>query len=211
MKHLNLKVMKRTTALLLLSLALCTALPVVAYDGEFGHVRIGVGGGLNAGYTTSFNTENLYQLESYSGFFLGPQLDLRLTHRLGIGMAAFLQKDELSFGFMDDDLVLTSFQIPVNLSLALLRTAIISLLLEGGPQFMYMVDEKKVQYDYGSLTFSDYALSLNMGVVAEVASSIRVGARINIPTSGFADIKDTVSDIDSFKMSTLQITVAILF
>jgi hypothetical protein len=112
---------------------------------------------------------------------------------------------------MDDDLVLTSFQIPVNLSLALLRTAIISLLLEGGPQFMYMVDEKKVQYDYGSLTFSDYALSLNMGVVAEVASSIRVGARINIPTSGFADIKDTVSDIDSFKMSTLQITVAILF
>ena len=192
-------------------LALCIALPAGAHDDGFDHVKIGVGGGLNAGNTTSFNMEGLYELDSYSGFFLGPQLDLRLTRHLGIGSALFIQKDELSFGDSHDAVTLSSLQIPVNVSLALLRSEVLSLLLEGGPQFMYRTDEKRVQFDNGTLTFADYALSINIGAVVEVGDAVRVGARINIPTSGYATVMDTMSDVSSIKMSTLQITAAILF
>lgn len=203
--------MKRSKVLLVLFLTLCSSLPILAGDDGFDHVKLGVGGGLNAGYTTSFNAENLYVLDSYKGFYLGPQFDIRINRHLGIDSALFLQKDELSFGFWGDDVVLTSLQIPVNVSVALYRSNVIALLVEAGPQFSYRLSEKRMQLDNGTLTFADYTPSINLGVVAEVTDLFRLGARLNLPTRSLADIKDTLSDVDSFKMSTLQITAAILF
>ena len=202
--------MRRIKTLLAL-VFICSSLPALGGDNGSSNFKIGIGGGLNAGYTTSFESENLFQLDSYSGFFIGPQVQLNLTDCLGIGSALFLQKDELSFGFLGDDIALTSLQIPVNLSLAFFRSDVISLLMEAGPQFSYRASEKKVQYDTGTLTFADYTSSINIGVVAEVADAVRLGARVNLPINAFADIKDAVLDSRTFKMSTLQITAAILF
>lgn len=201
--------MKFFQSLFIALCALCVSLPVVAGD-NFDHFKIGVGAGLNAGYTSSFNAGDLYQLDSYSGFFLGPQADLRLTRHLAIGTALFLQKNELTF-FQEEDIVITSLQIPVNLSVALHRGDVLSLLVEAGPQFSYRASEKKVQLDNGTLTFADYTPSINLGVVAELGDVLRVGARVNLPTRNLADIKDTSTYSDSFRLSTLQITGAILF
>ena len=195
----------------LLLLVICAITPVVAGSGSTHSIRVGVGGGLDAGLTTSFNPENLYELESYTGFFLGPQADWRITRHIGVDAGLFWHKNKLSFNGLEDDIAVSSFQIPVNLSVAFLRTSLLSLLLEAGPQFRYNMLDKKQQYADGNITFDDYELSLNLGVAAEVADFIRVGAHINMPTGSFATIKETVTDKDSFRTSTLQITASILF
>lgn len=177
--------------------------------------QFGIKGGVNIADASCLNAETWTSADSYTGFYLGPKIDIDLFHRIGINTGLFYSKSGMHING-SDNIGLNAFFVPVNIRFDILKGAHLALFAELGPQFSYNVGEKTRQLENGTFNLRDSELSINLAAGIEIAESVQFSLCYNLPFGPtadwtFAEVSTHLLHTDAYRLSTLQVSLAILF
>lgn len=158
----------------------------------------GIKGGVNLGnndLTILKDKKQAFNMENYSGFFIGPKAELRIPI-LGVGVEAaalYAQKDMILAD--NETFKQNSFQIPLNVKYAFGLGNIANIFVAAGPEFGFNVGE--TQKLINNLTFNNEnkpeggsvqgyiaeksTLSINVGLGATLINHLQVSLNYNMP------------------------------
>ena len=200
--------MKRiATCMAALAIALLTVVPAQA------QFAFGIKGGVNmvnndlTAYK-NFEANQVTNLDNYTGFFIGPKLEVRIPIiGLGVEAAALYSQKGMTIGD-NETFKQNSLQLPLNLKYGIGIGNFANIFIAAGPEFGFNMGETSkvinniVVGQDGSKTgdikayvFEKSTLSVNVGVGATVFNHLQVAVNYNIPWGKTADIQ-TISAED---------------
>lgn len=178
--------MKKHTVTIFLALSLC--MPSQA------QLRLGLRGGTSCidNDITAIDTETVTSCDSYTGFFLGPMMELDLFG-LGIDIAALYSQKGIQ---IDGNRTFKQnyIDIPVNLKLYFGGGSRISPFLEAGPQFSFLLSDiekmyadamesNSLLYQIRSFSLEDSSWSINVGGGIRFFDRIHLTVSYNMPVT----------------------------
>lgn len=175
--------MKKITCIALTIAALLSALPTQA------QFSWGVKGGVNLGnndLTVLTSWKSAFDQTSYTGFFIGPKIEVRIpVLGFGIEAAALYAQKGLSLT-NDDTFKQNSIQIPLNIKYSFGLGNSANIFIAGGPEFGFNVGQKLTHVKLPDGTARAYiidksALSINAGLGFTIANHFQVGINYNMP------------------------------
>ena len=181
-------------------------------------VKFGVKGGLNL---TNMKFDNsIVDKSNQTGFFIGPTINFTLPV-VGLGIDASALYDQRSAEVNDEKLKQQSIQIPINLRYGFGLGNTASIYIFAGPQFGFIVGDKKTNLVNEALDWrmKDSSLSANVGLGLMLLNHLQVSANYNIAmgTTGEFDILKDVPDAawkqgtGKTKANSWQLSVAYFF
>lgn len=186
--------MKRIALAAIMALALVAVIPAQA------QLRLGIKGGANlvSNELSDLKDATLSQLtntNSYTGFFVGPKLEIGLPIS-GFDIEAALLYSQKGMTLADKDTYkMQSLVLPVNLRWGLGLGNLARVFVAAGPELAYNMGETlefvKNRGDEGiaSYTISRSALNANVGVGAQLFGHLQASINYSIPCGNTADVK----------------------
>lgn len=187
--------MKKIAFVAVMALSLLAVMPAQA------QLKLGVKGGLNLvnNSLSDLKSSTLTQLvdkDNYTGFFIGPKLDLNLG---GLGFDAAVLYSQKGFALGEDDsFKLQSLVVPVNVRWGFGLGDLISVFVYGGPELVYNVNEtlefvKGIKSDneegIAAYTVNRSMFDVNLGVGATLFTHLQATLGYSIPCGQTADVK----------------------
>lgn len=209
--------------LVVCSLALLSILPASA------QISWGIRGGLNLvnNDITNVDEKSAMSKDSYTGFFVGPMVELQVPI-IGIGVDASVLYSQKGLKVSEDeDIKNQSIAIPVSLKYSLGLGNLAAVYVAAGPQFDYKIGDLK--YEFKTATEAkEFALeqstwSINVGAGVKLINHIQAGINYNIPVSKEGEYKHVSATnpgsivnaakgaSESIKSSTLQFSLTWTF
>lgn len=210
-------------ALIVCSLALLSFIPASA---QFSY---GLRGGLNLvnNDITAVNEEAAMNKDSYTGFFIGPMIEVQVPI-IGIGVdAAVLYSQKGLQVSKEEDMKNQAVAVPVSLKYTLGLGNFASVFVAAGPEFDYKIGDLECKFQDGN-DVKEFALekstwSINVGAGVKLINHIQAGINYNIPVSKEGAYKlyenqnvETAANAangagDAIKASTLQFSLTWTF
>jgi len=210
-------------ALIVCSLALLSFIPASA---QFSY---GLRGGLNLvnNDITAVNEEAAMNKDSYTGFFIGPMVEIQVPI-IGIGVdAAVLYSQKGLQVSKEEDMKNQAIAVPVSLKYTLGLGNFASVFVAAGPEFDYKIGDLECKFQDGN-DVKEFALekstwSINVGTGVKLINHIQAGINYNIPVSKEGAYKlyenqnvETAANAangagDAIKASTLQFSLTWTF
>lgn len=204
--------MRKIISVLIAAVLLGMAMPAEA------QIKFGVKGGVNlakADLDKSTLTTN-----NFTGFFLGPMIDLRIPIvGLGVdGALLFSQKGaklkgetNTNPGIINETIRQNGLEIPVNLKYSIGLGDMAGIYFAAGPSFFFnFSDDKKIGDTEFQMKSSQLAINLGFGI--KLLNHLQIGANYNMPLTDSAEVTfGSLTNGDSYKTKTWQISVAYLF
>ena len=170
-------------ALVVCSLALLSFIPASA---QFSY---GIRGGLNLvnNDITAVNQEAAMDKDSYTGFFIGPMIELQVPI-IGIGVDASVLYSQKGLKVsQDEDMKNQSIAVPVSLKYSLGLGNFAAVYFAAGPEFDYKIGDLDCKFQDGN-DVKEFALeqstwSINVGAGVKLINHIQAGVNYNIPVS----------------------------
>ena len=215
--------MNMKKSLIVCSLALLSFIPASA---QFSY---GIRGGLNLvnNDITNVDENSAMSKDSYTGFFIGPMIELQVPI-IGIGVDASVLYSQKGLKVsQDEDMKNQSIAVPVSLKYSLGLGNFAAVFVAAGPQFDYKIGDLK--YEFKDATEAkEFALeqstwSINVGAGVKLINHIQAGVNYNIPITKegaymHASATDPGSVVnaaqgasESIKSSTLQFSLTWTF
>lgn len=225
--------MKRAIQVILVALALFTAIPAHA------QFQWGLKGGVNLSNTSLKDTDFL-KGESYTGFFIGPMVEFTVPV-VGLGVdgsllyslrGAKLEGTDSNAKEIKGTLKQHALEVPINLKYSFGLGNLAAIFIAAGPQFGFdlksddtadfmnkVVDNTTGQNNTdmvqeGENFFKKTNFSINVGLGAKLLNHLQLGVNYNIPlgkTAEYDGILNTAEKAFSAKVKTWQISLAYLF
>jgi len=198
--------MKKIAMVAAMALALVFVSPAEA------QIAFGIKGGLNlvnndvSGLTTMTKDQFLSQ-DSYTGFFIGPKLEMDIPLAgLGLEVAALYSQKGMTIS-TDETYKLNSVLIPLNLRWGIGLGNLAKVFIAAGPEFDFNIGDN-LNFVSGSkeqgivaYAVNKSALSVNVGVGATVLGHLQVGVNYNIPWGNTAEVvtfsKNEIQEIEA--------------
>ena len=214
--------MKKWITLFTVTVCLAMAMPAKA------QIKFGVKGGLNlASASLSDAWDAKGNADSYTGFFIGPMVDITIPI-IGLGVDGAFMYSQKGTKISFDDLGSTTFkqqgiEIPVNLKYSIGLGSSASIYFAAGPSFYFnMKSDDDLTFDTmkGSLDYDKSEVSLNLGAGVKLLRHLQLGVNYNMGLTDSAKAKiDRPNDSDmwnaingeSYKSKMWQVSVAYLF
>ncbi len=214
--------MKKWITLFTVTVCLAMAMPAKA------QIKFGVKGGLNlASASLSDAWDAKGNADSYTGFFIGPMVDITIPI-IGLGVDGAFMYSQKGTKISFDDLGSTTFkqqgiEIPVNLKYSIGLGSLASIYFAAGPSFYFNMksdDDFTFNSVAGSLDYDKSEVSLNLGAGVKLLRHLQLGVNYNmgltdsakakIDSSKSSDIWDAING-ESYKSKMWQVSVAYLF
>ena len=214
--------MKKWITLFTVTVCLAMAMPAKA------QIKFGVKGGLNlASASLSDAWDAKGNADSYTGFFIGPMVDITIPI-IGLGVDGAFMYSQKGTKISFDDLGSTTFkqqgiEIPVNLKYSIGLGSSASIYFAAGPSFYFnMKSDDDLTFDTmkGSLDYDKSEVSLNLGAGVKLLNHLQLGVNYNmgltdsakakIDSSKSSDMWDAING-ESYKSKMWQVSVAYLF
>ncbi|MDR3118492.1 MAG: porin family protein [Mediterranea sp.] len=209
--------MKRIISVLMVMVAVAIVVPLQA------QIKFGVKGGLNLANTLSDTWKDKANADNYTGFFIGPMVDLTVPI-VGLGVDGALMYSQKGNKLGGGTLKQQGIEIPVNLKYSLGLGSLASVYLAAGPSFFFNFksdDNLTLESVTDKVKYENAEIALNLGVGVKLLKHLQVGVNYNMPftesaKAGIAD-KDYTSEAwkairgKSFKTKVWQVSVAYMF
>jgi hypothetical protein len=175
--------MNMKKALIVCSLALLSFIPASA------QLSYGIRGGLNLvnNDITAVNEEAAMNKDSYTGFFIGPMLEVQVPI-IGIGVDASVLYSQKGLEVSDEETMKNqAIAVPVSLKYTLGLGNFASVFVAAGPEFDYKIGDLDCKFQDGK-DVKEFALekstwSINVGAGVKLINHIQAGINYNIPVS----------------------------
>ena len=193
----------------ILFISLLLLFPFVSMKSE---VNWGIKGGVNVANLRNLSANNAFNTDSYTGFFVGPKLNVYLGSRLGFNGSALYSQSGMRFNNTDEKVDLNSLLLLVNMTLKVFGSDRFGLFMEVGPQFDFNLGQKRREIENKVMEFNNSNISFNAGLSLHLLSRLQIGVNYNYPfgtTKGFK-LSD-MSSSEAYKIYTLQLSAAIVF
>ena len=143
---------------------------------------------------TNMKKEDFMNKDSYTGFFIGPKIEMDIPIAgLGFEVAALYSQKGMELA-TDETYKLNSVLIPVNLRWGIGLGNLAKVFIAAGPEFDFNIGDN-LEFVTGSKEEGIYsyainksALSINVGVGATVLKHFQVGVNYNIPWGNTAEV-----------------------
>ncbi|WP_321478629.1 porin family protein [uncultured Bacteroides sp.] len=211
--------MKKFVSAFMLIACLLMAMPAHA------QIKFGVKGGLNlASASLSDAWKNKGDADNYTGFFIGPMLDITIPIiGLGVDGAVMYSQKGTKFSFENGISSKTfkqqGIEIPLNLKYTVGLGSMAGIYFAAGPSFFFnMKSDEKFTVDNvkSSIDYEKSEVALNLGVGLKLVKHLQLGVNYNMPLTDSAKASvesGSLSDLNgkSFKTKVWQVSVAYLF
>ena len=202
--------MKKITSMAIIVMALFVAVPAQA------QFSWGIKGGVNLvsndlSAMKGMSGKDIANLDNYTGFFIGPKMEVRIPILgLGVEAAALYSQKGMTIGD-GETFKQNGFQVPLSVKYGIGIGNIANVFIAAGPEFGFnMGQTSKVINDIvisqdGSATgdikayvLDKSTLSINVGVGATLLNHLQVAVNYNIPWGRTADFQTiSVEDIEN--------------
>lgn len=202
--------MKKITCMAIMVMALFVAVPAQA------QFSWGIKGGVNMvnndlSAMKGMSGKDIANLDNYTGFFIGPKMEVRIPILgLGVEAAALYSQKGMTIGD-GETFKQNGFQVPLSVKYGIGIGNIANVFIAAGPEFGFnMGQTSKVINDIvisqdGSATgdikayvLDKSTLSINVGVGATLLNHLQVAVNYNIPWGRTADFQTiSVEDIEN--------------
>lgn len=202
--------MKKITCMAIMVMALFVAVPAQA------QFSWGIKGGVNLvsndlSAMKGMSGKDIANLDNYTGFFIGPKMEVRIPILgLGVEAAALYSQKGMTIGD-GETFKQNGFQVPLSVKYGIGIGNIANVFIAAGPEFGFnMGQTSKVINDIvisqdGSATgdikayvLDKSTLSINVGVGATLLNHLQVAVNYNIPWGRTADFQTiSVEDIEN--------------
>ena len=181
--------MKRITGMVIAAVALLIASPAQA------QFSWGIKGGVNMGNNdlSLLKDEKMaFNMDNYTGFFIGPKAEVRIPI-LGFGVEAAALYSHKGMSLTENEKFRqNSFQIPLNIKYIFGLGNIANIFIGAGPEFGFNVGEtskiaKNANGDFLAYTAKKSTLSINLGAGATLLKHVQLGINYNMPWGNTGD------------------------
>lgn len=182
-------------------------------------LKFGVKGGFNI--TKMSFSEDVFNSDNKTGFFVGPTLKVSLPAGFGADIAALYDQRSADVTGVSSSAGATSsmattetikqksIQIPVNLRYNIGLSSMAGIYLTAGPQFGFPVSDKVFETKVGEYRLKDANLSINFGAGLYVMSHLEIGFTYNLAAGKSGEFKGW-NDVDTHN-NAWQISAAYYF
>lgn len=175
--------MKKIACMVAVAMALLFATPAQA------QFSWGIKGGVNLGnndLSLLQNEKMAFNMDNYTGFFIGPKAEVRIPI-LGFGVEAAALYAHKGMSLTESEkFKQNSFQIPLSLKYSFGLGNVANIFVGAGPEFGFNVGEtemmvKNAEGDVSAYIMEKSTLSINVGVGATLLKHVQVGVNYNMP------------------------------
>jgi hypothetical protein len=155
----------------------------------------GIKGGVNMGnndLSLLKDTKMAFNMDNYTGFFIGPKAEVRIP-LLGFGVEAAALYSHKGMSLTDSEKFRqNSFQIPLNIKYIFGLGNIANIFIGAGPEFGFNVGAtskiaKNANGDILAYTVKKSTLSINLGAGATLLKHVQLGINYNMPWGNTGD------------------------
>lgn len=209
--------MKKSISALIIILCMAVVVPAQ------GQIKFGVKGGLNLASSLSDAWDDKTNTDSYTGFFIGPMVDIGVPV-LGLGVDGALLFSQKGNKVGEEKFKQQGLEIPLNLKYSFGLGSLASVYLAAGPSFFFnMRSDEKVTFESieGSIRYKNAEVGINLGGGVRLLKHLQVGINYHMPltdsakaeVSDGADLGDVWDVINgkSYKTKMWQVSVAYIF
>lgn len=209
--------MRKIISALVILACIAIAMPAQA------QIKFGVKGGVNLASSLSDTWKDRTKTDSYTGFFVGPMVDIGIPI-VGLGVDAALMYSQKGNKINDETLKQQGVEIPVNLKYSFGLGSMASIYLAAGPSFFFnMRSDDDITFDntVGKIKYKNSEVALNLGGGIKLFKHLQLGVNYNMPLTDSAkaeiDSNHSPSGIwdvlngKSYKTKVWQVSIAYLF
>jgi len=208
--------MKKLTGVLIVAFCLGMAMPAQA------QIKLGIKGGLNLASSLSDTWENKAHAESYTGFHIGPMLDIRIPI-VGLGVDGALMYSQKGYKMQNSTIKQSGIEVPLNLKYSIGLGDFLGVYFAAGPSFFFnMADDKILDIGNtdGVLKLKKSEVSINLGAGVKLINHIQLGVNYNIPVTDSGKLTPAegntggaqiFQELGAYKTKMWQVSVAYIF
>jgi len=202
--------MKKVVAILIIAVSFGIAIPAQA------QIKLGVKGGLNLATNLSDTWKDAGNADNYTGFFIGPMVDLKIPI-VGLGLDGAFMYSQRGNKIEGKTAKQQGIEIPINLKYSIGLGSLASIYFAAGPDFFFNFNSKdkfKLSGEDATLSYKKAQVALNLGFGVNLLNHLQVGLNYNMPFTDSAKAEGIGWNVlkgKSYKTKVWQVSLAYLF